>query len=88
MHYRTVAWFDAQRGIGVITIEDSGFEVPVRSAQIDGGGRQSRTQHSRVAFKLLDAVHEPLASTPSEPTPSLIHRPARRTPARDSPDHP
>jgi len=61
MHYGTVAWFDAQRGIGVITIEGSGFEVPVRSAQIDGGGRQSLTQHSRVAFKLLDGPGGPRA---------------------------
>ena len=54
MHYGTVAWFDAQRGIGVITIDGSGLDIPVRSAQIDGGGRQSLTAHSRVAFLLPD----------------------------------
>jgi cold shock protein len=76
MHYRTVAWFDAQRGIGVITIEDSGFEVPVRSAQIDGGGRQSRTQHSRVAFKLLDGPGGPRAADVYALCPRAItHRP-------------
>ena len=61
MHYGTVAWFDTQRGIGVITIDGSGFEVPVRSAQIDGGGRQSLTQHSRVAFRVQDGPDGPRA---------------------------
>ncbi len=59
MHYGTVAWFDAQRGIGVIMIEGSGFEVSVRSAQIDGGGRQSLQQLTRVAFTLLDGPSGP-----------------------------
>jgi cold shock protein len=62
MHYGTVTWFDTQRGIGVITIEGSGFEVRVRSAQIDGGGRQSLSQHSRVTFRLLDGPGGPRAT--------------------------
>lgn len=37
MHYGTVVWFDAERRIGMIMVQDSGFEVPVRSAQIGGG---------------------------------------------------
>jgi CspA family cold shock protein len=62
MHYGTVAWFDAQRGIGVITIEGSGCEVSVQSAQIDGGGRQSLTARTRVAFRLLDGPGGPQAA--------------------------
>jgi cold shock CspA family protein len=61
MHYGTVVWFDAERGIGMITVEDSGVEVPVRSAQIDGGGRQSLTAHTRVAFRLLEGPGRPRA---------------------------
>ena len=62
MHYGTVAWFDAQRGIGAITIEGSGIEVPVRSSQIDGGGRQSLQEDTRVAFTLLDGPGGPQAA--------------------------
>ncbi|WP_433505418.1 cold shock domain-containing protein [Pseudonocardia halophobica] len=54
MHCGTVAWFDAQRGVGAITVDVSGAEVSVRSTQIDGGGRQSLTAATRVAFTLLD----------------------------------
>jgi cold shock CspA family protein len=61
MHYGTVAWFDVQRGVGMIRIEDSEFEVPVRSAQIDGGGRQSLTVDTRVAFRLLEGPRGPRA---------------------------
>jgi CspA family cold shock protein len=60
--YGTVAWFDAQRGVGAITIEGSGMEVPVRATRIDGGGRQSLQQHTRVAFTLLDGPCGPQAA--------------------------
>jgi cold shock protein len=62
MFYGTVAWFDPQRGIGAITIEGSGMEVPVSSTQIDGGGRQSLQANTRVAFTLLDGPDGPRAA--------------------------
>ncbi len=62
MLYGTVAWFDAQRGIGAITIEGSGMQVPVASTQIDGGGRQSLEADARVAFTLLDGPDGPRAA--------------------------
>ncbi len=61
MLYGTVAWFDAQRGIGAITIEGSGMQVPVSSTQIDGGGRQSLQEDVRVAFTLVDGPDGPRA---------------------------
>ncbi|TWF75353.1 cold shock CspA family protein [Pseudonocardia hierapolitana] len=61
MHYGTVAWFDARRGIGMIMMEGSGSEVPVSSAQIDGGGQQSLAADTRVAFRLLHGPGGPRA---------------------------
>jgi CspA family cold shock protein len=62
MTYGTVAWFDAERGVGVIRIEMTDVEVPVRSAQIDGGGRQSLRQDDRVAFALENGPSGPHAA--------------------------
>jgi cold shock protein len=80
MYYGTVVWFDAERGIGVIAVEDSGFEVPVRSAQIDGGGRQSLTAHTRVAFRLLEGLSGPRAAGVHVPgLPPLVSEPEQNT---------
>ena len=62
MVYGTVAWFDPERGIGAITIEGSGTEVPVTSTHIDGGGRQSLQENAHVAFTLLDGPDGPRAA--------------------------
>jgi cold shock CspA family protein len=63
MPHGTVAWFDAQRGIGAILIEGSGIEVPVRSTQIDGGGRQSRQQNLRRDTRVACTLpHRPRAT--------------------------
>ena len=49
----TVSWFDPQRGVGVVVLDD-GTEIPVHRAQIDGGGSQSLQQRERVALTLTD----------------------------------
>jgi|tagenome__1003787_1003787.scaffolds.fasta_scaffold20285377_1 cold shock CspA family protein len=49
----TVSWFDAERGVGVIVLDD-GTEVPVHRAHIDGGGSQSLRERDRVAFDLRE----------------------------------
>jgi cold shock CspA family protein len=59
--FATVTWFDPQRGIGMITVDGSGHQVPVRAAEIDGGGRQSLRVDDRVAFQLLVAPNGPRA---------------------------
>ena len=48
-----VSSFDARRGTGVIT-DDTGVEVPVAAAEIDGGGRQSLTEGDQVVFTVTD----------------------------------
>jgi cold shock protein len=52
MAYGTVAWYDAQRGVG--GIEPGGHGLAVHYSQIDGGGRQSLRPSDRVAFAMLD----------------------------------
>jgi CspA family cold shock protein len=59
--YGTVAWFDPQRGIGVITLDEGEQLVPVHASDIDGGGRQSLRVADRVAFTLLDGPRGPQA---------------------------
>lgn len=49
----TVTWFDPQRGVGVIALED-GTEVAVSGSQIDGGGVQTLRPDDRVTFTLAD----------------------------------
>ncbi|MGE0842965.1 cold-shock protein [Pseudonocardia sp.] len=56
----TVTWFDPQRGIGVIALED-GTEVAVSGSQIDGGGNQVLRPHDKVAFVLEDGPVGPHA---------------------------
>jgi cold shock CspA family protein len=59
MTYGTVTWFDPQRGVGAVTIEETGVEVAVRSAQIDGGGQQSLQKDHRVVLTLVDGPSGP-----------------------------
>jgi cold shock CspA family protein len=49
-----VRWFDRQQGTGLIVLDD-GREVPVRRAQIDGGGSQSLHANDRVQFDLHES---------------------------------
>ncbi|GAA1838716.1 hypothetical protein GCM10009836_17160 [Pseudonocardia ailaonensis] len=51
----TVSWFDPQQGSGLIVLDD-GRVVPVRRAQIDGGGSQSLVAQDRVEFDLHEAA--------------------------------
>ncbi|MBN9112599.1 MAG: cold shock domain-containing protein [Pseudonocardia sp.] len=55
-----VTWFDPQRGIGSIALED-GTEVAVSGAQIDGGGVQTLRPDTKVAFTLVDGPDGPHA---------------------------
>ncbi len=59
MTYGAVAWFDAQRGTGGITLDEDEQLVPVHASDIDGGGRQSLRVADRVAFTLLDEPRGP-----------------------------
>jgi cold shock CspA family protein len=50
----TVRWFDPERGIGVIVLDGSDREVAVRSAAVDGGGRQSLRPQDRIRLTVFD----------------------------------
>lgn len=62
LDYGTVTWFDRQHGIGSIAVDGGGYEVPVRSVEIDGGGRQSLRVDDRVAFTLVEGPDGPRAA--------------------------
>jgi cold shock protein len=59
--YGAVAWFDRERGIGGITLDEGEQQVPVHATDIDGGGRPSLGAADRVAFTLLDGPRGPRA---------------------------
>jgi cold shock protein len=50
----TVRWFDPERGTGAIVLDGSDREVAVRSAAVDGGGRQSLRPQDRVHLTVFD----------------------------------
>jgi len=53
---------DPQRGVGAIAVDGNRREVPVRAAEIDGGGMQSLRVEDRVAFRLLGGPDGPFAA--------------------------
>lgn len=61
LDYETVTWFDSEQGVGSIAVEGSGYEVPVCSEGIPGGGRQSLRVDDRVAFALVEGSDGPRA---------------------------
>ena len=58
----TVKWFNAEKGFGFITPEDSGADVFVHYSEINAGGYRSLDENQRVEFEVTQGQKGPQAA--------------------------
>jgi CspA family cold shock protein len=58
----TVKWFNAEKGFGFITPEDSGADVFVHYSEINTGGYRSLDENQRVSYTVTQGPKGPQAT--------------------------
>jgi CspA family cold shock protein len=58
----TVKWFNAEKGFGFITPEDSGADVFVHYSEINSGGYRSLDENQRVSYTVTQGPKGPQAT--------------------------
>jgi CspA family cold shock protein len=59
----TVKWFNAEKGYGFITVDDSGDDVFVHWSAIEGEGYRALDEGQRVQFEVGEGEKGPQAET-------------------------
>ncbi len=58
----TVKWFNAEKGFGFITPEESGADVFVHYSEINAGGYRSLDENQRVSYTVTQGPKGPQAT--------------------------
>jgi CspA family cold shock protein len=58
----TVKWFNAEKGFGFITPDDSGADVFVHYSEIQAGGYRSLEENQRVSYTVTQGNKGPQAT--------------------------
>ncbi len=58
----TVKWFNAEKGFGFITPEDSGADVFVHYSEIQSGGYRTLEENQRVSYTVQQGPKGPQAT--------------------------